>query len=161
MRYWLYKNNSADGGPAGYRGDWRTEVFNRSRAIRWGGHYSSESPEVWKTLDERVSAGDVVVAYQTDDRTVVGFCSITAVRSHPSGVELVVRPIEMLAQPFKIHEAKRGTILADSIAVNGPVMLRELSSAEMKVLVKLAGAPARVLRGAPQAGGYRPPGRAK
>lgn len=157
MRYWLYKNNSTDGGPAGYRGQWRSEVFNRSRPIGWGGHYSSTSPEVWKALDERVGVGDVMAAYQTDDRELVGFCRVEAIKPRPPGIELLLRPIELLAQPLAIHEAKRGTILETSAAVNGMVMLRELSLAEMKVLVRLSGAPARVLRGQPPTGGYKPP----
>ena len=48
MRYWLYKNNSIDGGPAGYRGDWLKEVFTKKGPVRWGGHYSTESYEVAK-----------------------------------------------------------------------------------------------------------------
>jgi hypothetical protein len=155
VRYWLYKCNAADGGPAGYFGDWRTEVFNRARPIGWGGHYSSNSPEVWKALDERAGVGDVVVAYQTDERSVVGFCLISSIRARPPGVELVLRPLALLPDGFEIHAAKKGTILEHSAAVNGPVMLRELSAPEMKVLVRLAGGPASVLRGQPVAGGYR------
>lgn len=161
MRYWLYKNNSADGGPAGYRGDWRTEVFDRDRALGWGGHYSTTSPEVRKALDERVAVGDVIVAYQTDERVVVGFCTITGIRRKAPGREIVLRPIELLAVPLKVHEAKRGTILESSIAVNGPVMLRELTPAEMRLLVKLTGSPSRVLRGRAAPGGYRPPKRSR
>ncbi len=60
MRYWLYKNNSAEGGPAGYRGDWLREVFQDNGVKGWGGHYSSTSPVVWRLLSEDVSVGDVV-----------------------------------------------------------------------------------------------------
>ena len=52
-----------------------------------------------------------------------------------------------------IHEHKAGTSLADSPAVRGMVMLRELSEQEMRELVSLSGAPERVLRGEGATGG--------
>jgi hypothetical protein len=146
MQYWIYKNNR-QGGPAGYRGDWAADVFSSTKNTQWGGSYSTASFEVLKALDERVAAGDVVAAYQTDDRVVVGFCTITSIKGRPGDRKLYLKPIHHLKTPLKIHEAKHGTVLADSIAVNGPVMLRELSKAEMAELLRSAGAPSTILKG--------------
>ena len=146
MQYWIYKNNRV-GGPAGYWGDWAAHVFDSTKAIEWGGSYSTTSPEVLRTLDERVAVGDVIVAYQTDDKQIVGFCKITAIKGRTGDRKLHLKPIYRLKTPLKIHEAKRGTILASSSAVNGRVMLRELSKAEMTELLRVAGAPSTLLRG--------------
>lgn len=155
MRYWLYKCN-VDGGPAGYWGDWRSMVFVKKGATQWGGSYSTESFEVWHHLDETVAAGDVVVAYQTDTTSVVGFCSVTKVTGPSGDRRLWLKPIEYLDPGFKIHQAKKGTVLESSAAVSGPVMLRELERNEMAELVRLAGAPKRVLKGQEPVGGYSP-----
>lgn len=154
-RYWLYKNNR-DGGPAGYWGDWDAHVFVPGKRQQWGGSYSTTSAEVLKRLDEDVTAGDVVVAYQTDDRAVIGFCVVARVSGPARDRKLWLEPIERLATPLPIHKCKAGTPLESSIAVNGPVMLRELSGAEMQCLVDLASAPKRVLKGRAKAGGYTP-----
>ena len=146
MQYWIYKNNR-DGGPAGYWGDWAADVFSSTKTTQWGGSYSTASFEVLRALDERVGASDVVAAYQTDDRVVVGFCTITSVKGRPGDRKLYLRPIYRLKKPLRIHEAKHGTVLANSIAVNGPVMLRELSKAEMTELLRIAGAPSTILKG--------------
>ena len=58
-----------------------------------------------------------------------------------------LKPLHFLAQPFEIHKHKKGTVLENSAAVNGPVMMRELTKEEMETLVDLAGAPRSVLQG--------------
>lgn len=151
----MYKN-SLSGGPAGYWGDWAGQVFSSSDEEQWGGSYSTESHEVLKRLNEDVQAGDVIVAYQTDVKAVIGFCVITKVTGKKFTRKIYLRPIDRLARPFKIHQHKHGTVLATSNAVNGMVMLRELPLDEMETLVTLSGAPRRVLQGKPRTGGYRP-----
>lgn len=115
--------------------------------------------EVSNHLDDLVAKGDVVVAYQTDQTVVVGFCVVTKLSGPPGDRRLWLKPIELLAVPLRIHDVKHGTILERSPAVNGTPMLRELERPEMQVLVDLAGAPKRVLKGEAAKGGYRPPGR--
>jgi hypothetical protein len=148
VRYWLYKCNAVTPGPSGYWGDWG-DIFSSKRTQVYGGSYSTTSPEVLHHLDETVAAGDVVVSYQTNIKSVVGFCRIERISGPAGARDLHLRPIEVLDPPLKIHDMKAGTILASSSAVNGPVMLRELTKAEMEELVTLAGAPRRVLRGQP------------
>ena len=149
MRYWLYKCN-LEGGPAGYWGDWRTAVFaSRAKETQWGGDYSTRSEEVHKHLAETIAAGDVIAAYQTDERLVVGFCVVTRMTGRAGAREIWLAPIHELSPGFAIHEHKRGTPLEISAAVQGPVMMRQLEKPEMEALVRLAGAPARVLKGRP------------
>lgn len=159
MRYWLYKCN-VGGGPAGYWGDWRKHVFaSRKKEIEWGGDYSTESHEVHRYLSDCIAKDDVIVAYQTDERMVVGFCVVTRMQGAPGSRKIWLAPLHELSPGFPIHDHKRGTPLERSHAVRGPVMMRELERAEMESLVKLAGAPSSVMKG--QAATPRKASRAK
>lgn len=153
--YWIYKN-SLDGGPAGYWGDWLMMVFNSDREEQWGGSYSTRSPIVARFLDQDVAKADVIVAYQTDLRSVVGFCVVTRVTGPPGDRKLYLKPIERLAQPAKIHALKKGMSLDGAWSLRSPLMLNSLTSGEMRLLVQLRGAPARVLAGKAASNGYRP-----
>lgn len=137
-------------------------VFDSPGLREWGGTFSTRSPQSQRHVREEMAPGDVVVAYQTDHKAVVGFCRVDSVgptdRGGPDDLEIQLEPIECLEEPLLIHEVKKGTVLASSTAVNGMVMLRELSKPEMEELVRLAGAPKRVLKGQPARGGYQPPG---
>lgn len=155
MQYWLYKCN-IEGGPAGYWGDWRGMVFNKKGPVQWGGDYSTRSPEVSNYLASEVSADDIIVAYQTNLQAVVGYCTVSKMTGPPGGRRLWLQPFEVVDPPFRIHDHKLGSVLEQSIAVNGPVMLRELNRTEMKALLDLAGSPQRVLRGQPPANGWKP-----
>ncbi len=155
MRYWLYKCN-VEGGPSGYWGDWRGMVFNKKGPVQWGGDYSTRSREVSKYLANEISVHDVIVAYQTDLLAVVGYCTVSRIKGPTGDRKLWLQPIEVVDPPFRVHDHKTGSILEHSIAVNGPVMLRELSRVEMKALLDLAGSHQRVLRGQPPASGWKP-----
>jgi hypothetical protein len=155
MRYWLYKCN-IEGGPAGYWGDSRGTVFNKKGPVQWGGDYSTRSREVSKYLADDVAAGDVVVAYQTDLLAVVGYCTVAKITGAPGDRKLWLQPFDVVDPSFRVHDHKVGNVLEESIAVNGPVMLRELTIAEIRTLLDLAGSPQRVLRGRPSSGGWKP-----
>lgn len=161
-RRWDDAAADVEGGPAGYWGDWRGMVFNQKGSVEWGGDYSTRSPEVSNYLANEVAVGDVVVAYQTNLRSVVGYCSVAKVTGQPGARKLWLQPFEVVDPPLAIHDHKAGSLLERSIAVNGPVMLRELSRAEMQAIIDLAGSPHRVLRGLPVASGWAarqaPPG---
>jgi len=136
-RYWLYKKKNGDGAdPFASTGD----------ELEWCGHYSTRSAEVASTLNDDVAVGDVVVAYQTDVKGVTGYLRVTRIEGPRDDKRLFVRPVHRVDPPFLIHQHKAGTTLATSSAVGGMVMLRELSAEEMRELVELSGAPARVLR---------------
>ena len=151
MRYWLYKCNRRPNA-AGARGDWAADLFGSDDPMEWPGHAASRAPEVHRALDERMAPGDVVACHQTDDRTLVGFCRVAEVRGEEGDRSLVLQPIHRFAEPFPVHDARRGTVLERSPALIGRVTLRELDRAEMEVLLELCGAPRRVLRGRPKRG---------
>jgi hypothetical protein len=136
-RYWLYKKKNDEG----------TDVFSSTAPVEWGGHHTTRSAEVARTLNDGMAVGDVVVAYQTDLKAVVGYLRLARIEGPRDGRRLFVEPLHRMDPPFPIHEHKAGTTLAGSPAVQGMVMLRELSAEEMGDLVRLSGAPAHVLRG--------------
>ncbi|MFZ4434805.1 MAG: hypothetical protein ACOYOQ_16565, partial [Microthrixaceae bacterium] len=156
MRYWLYKNNFVDGGPAGYWGHWRCTFFSDPGPSEWGGSKAFRSPEVHRYLNDEIQPGDVVVAYQTDTQQVVGFATVVSIDGSPGDRELVLQPIHLLDEPFLIHKHKKGTCLEHDTAVNGRVGIRELEARQMKELVRLSGAPVDVLHGNAGPGGWIP-----
>lgn len=157
MRYWVYKCNEAEGSPTGYWGNWRDDLFSQSKATEWGGSRATASAEASNHLDDLVATGDVVAAYQTDQRAIVGFCVVTKITGPAGDRRVWLKPVEALAVPLKVHEVKHGTVLEHSRAINGMPMLRELERPEMEELLRLAGAPQRVLKGEAAKGGYKPP----
>jgi len=141
-RYWLYKKKNAEG----------TDLFADTGEIEWCGHYSTRSAEVAGTLNDDVAIGDVVATYQTDLKGVTGYLRVTRIEGPRDDKKLFVQPIHRVDPPFLIHQHKAGTSLADSPAVGGMVMLRELSAEEMWALVRLSGAPGHVLLADARAG---------
>ena len=131
-------------------------VFHKKSATEWGGHYATRSTASRSYIENDAAPGDVVVAYQTDDQEVVGFCVISDVKGPSGDKKLYLKPIELLTTPFKIHRHKQGTSLEGSWAVRGPSMLAELSRENMEDLIAVSGAPKRVLQGKPKARGYQP-----
>jgi len=131
------------------------QTFNKKAPVQWGGDYATLSAEVSNYLANDISPGDIVIAYQTDLSSIVGYCTVTKIAG-AGDRKLWLQPFEVVNPPFRIHDHKTGTVLEQSIAVRGPVMLRELSKTEMKALVSLAGSPQRVLRGQPASGGWKP-----
>lgn len=157
MRYWIYKNNSVQGSPTGYWGDWECMFFNEPGPSIWGGSEAFGSAEVHNYLDHGISAGDVVVAYQTDRKAVMGFARVVDVTGPRGRRELLLQPLHSLDEPFMIHRHKQGTCLEKDSAVNGRVAIRELGSRQMQEIVDLSGAPKAVLSGRPGPGGWVPP----
>jgi EVE domain len=153
MRVWLYKCNYEEGGPAGYYGDWLSMVFDKyaktKKPVRWGGHYSTKSPEVANYLSYDLHPGDLIVSYQTDEKAIVGVCEVTSVRDSTKthnfhgrqGKEMWVKPVKRFRRPLPIHEVKRGTILAlpHCAVTSSMVMLRELELPEAALILKLGG----------------------
>lgn len=142
-RYWLYKKKDAAA----------ADGFSGQEPVEWGGHHATRSAEVAKTLNDDLAVGDVVVAYQTDLKAVIGYLRVARVDGPRDDKRLFVQPLHRLDPPFPIHEHKAGTSLADSPAVGGMVMLRELNAQQMRDLVSLSGAPDWVLRGEGPTGG--------
>lgn len=156
MRYWIYKNNAADGGPSGYWGLWECNFFTQPGPARWGGTEASRSAEVHRYLDEEIATGDVMACYQTDAKAVVGFAVVHELTGPVGARALTLQPIHLLDEPFQVHKHKHGTVLEKDPAVNGQPAIRELGKAQMEEIVRLSGAPTAVLRGQPGPSGWVP-----
>lgn len=156
MRYWMYKTNRNWQRQGFVGGDWRSDLFAATEPCWWGGSRATTSTEALLNLRELMSEGDVIVCYQTDEKAVIGFAQIERIDGPDDDREVWLTAIQLLDPPFAIHTAKKGTPLEHSTGITGPIMVREIEKADMKQIVKLAGASERVLRGMPSGQSQEP-----
>lgn len=99
MKHWVYKCNALDT-PWPTYGDW-DEVFALPRGRSWG-------DETLKGVGE-VSAGDTLLAYQTDRNELVGTVLVVSTPKVKGLKRLVVRPLEEIrvkVRPLKASDAR-------------------------------------------------------
>lgn len=73
MNLWVYKCNRVQQEFASAYGDW-DKLFRRPVAQEWGGSWCTANPVGRQIINERMQPGDLVLAYQTDARNIVGLC---------------------------------------------------------------------------------------
>ncbi len=72
---WVYKCNANDRNPRIARGDW-LEFFTIYDGGEWGGSTTMASHTSLDILWNRMSPGDLVLAWQTNRRRAVGLCTV-------------------------------------------------------------------------------------
>jgi len=103
MRWWIYKCNSR---PQPYQrayGDWR-EFFDAGVVDAWG---SSD----WIPALSRLTAGDRIIAYQTNRNELVGIATVT--QSTAQDTYVYLKPVEKIGvkvRPLKLADEKIATI---------------------------------------------------
>src|SRR4051812_13557421 len=80
---WVYKCNRNEQDFAEAVGDWQ-DVFDTKRSVKWGGSWCTNNPQSKHFFNEGVAAGDLVLAYQTDDRNIIGVCEVTRITGKPN-----------------------------------------------------------------------------
>jgi hypothetical protein len=103
-RHWVYKCNLA------YGGTWRTFFGRGPRASAWGGSGPPgiEGKTSLKILKELMHVDDFVMAYQTDERSILGTCRVAELARTPSKIEMYLEPVEnFVDSPVPIHELKK------------------------------------------------------
>lgn len=106
-----------------------------------GGHYSTRSAQVSRVINEDLSVGDLVAAYQTDDKEVVGLCRVVKLDGPQGDIKIHLEPVFEAVTPLRLHEAKAGTSLETAVAVKSRYMLTEMTRTEASDLFRLLGAP--------------------
>lgn len=138
---WVYKCNRREQEFARAYGDW-ADVFRRRNAIRWGGSWSTKNPVSTRILNELIREEDLVLAYQTDDRSIAGICRVSKVSGDRGERSLWLMPLHRFDPPIPIHELK-GAIpaLRKVSAFNGtfPQMLYAVSPSERRALERACG----------------------
>ena len=133
---WIYKWNSRGRFHEGKGRDWK-EVFESGMEFTG---YGFDNP-VGRRLIGEVRSGDLVVAYQTNQRAAIGICRVVALQLD-SDPRIRFMPLRMFAMPVKLHDLKRSNAhLADVEALRqGPVQsLYRLTSDEAITVLRACG----------------------
>jgi hypothetical protein len=146
-RLWMYKCNAKNEPHQTSWGRW-DYVFRLKREIRWGGSDSTRNKRSMHILNDEIAAGDVVLAYQTDERSIYGTCRVTRVDGPRNKRKLWLQRRRKFRAPILIHDLK--TEIPELLAVeclkrSFPQMLYPVTDDERRVLERACGAPFAVL----------------
>ena len=99
---WVYKCNrkSAVGG------DWH-DVFKQTAVVRWGGSSVTNNPVSIRILNEHIKPDDLILAYQTDDRLLVGICRVSRITGNAGDKVIYLKPVHEFSKPIPIHEVRQ------------------------------------------------------
>lgn len=103
-KWWVYENNSMGGDHLLAIGDFRW-FFAAGSEHEWGGKWAFGARSQ-NHLESDVQAGDIMVCYQTDLRTIVGVAEVSKL-TYGDDARLWLRPVNALDPGIKIHEPKR------------------------------------------------------
>src|SRR5437660_1221436 len=103
---WVYKCNRVQHDYASAYGNWQ-ELFAQRRAMSWGGSWGIKNSVSVHILNELMKPDDLVLAYQTDDKCIVGTCRVAEVRGKPGDREIWLKPVDRFDVPVPIHELRR------------------------------------------------------
>lgn len=130
--YWVYKCNSKDREYQRTYGDW-SEVFESQESQWWG------TTKIVPELSE-ASAGDTILAYQTNRNELVGIARVVGWKPHGKHKRLVLKPVRRIGvrvRPLKKASSKVARIPAFQ---PGPIRtLYPISRADAAALLKAAG----------------------
>jgi hypothetical protein len=134
---WLYKWNDRGQFHAGLGRNWRL-------AFEQGGRHTGHgfANPVGRALIAKVQAGDLIIAYQTDQRAAIGICRVVGVV--PEGDEPAVQfePTLLFANAVKLHELKRSVPELQAVQAlrQGPVQsFYELTPGEARTVLAACG----------------------
>ena len=134
-RHWVYKCNVV------YGGTWRQFFGHGSLGGPWGGSGSPgiEGKTSVKILNELMRVDDFVLAYQTDERSILGTCRVTELARAPSKIEMHLEPVEdFVDSPVPIHELKEHSSALQNVQAlrrAGGETLYGLSAQEWRLLM--------------------------
>jgi hypothetical protein len=135
---WVYKCNSKNHPYQVAYGDWN-ELFRRNATIEWG---STESVSALS----QASAGDAVLAYQTDRNELVGVAEVQQLKRHGSKQLLMLKPVKKIGvkvRPLKESDKRIARIPA---LQPGPIRtLYPIDHADAERLLRAAGAPMQLV----------------
>src|SRR4051812_6648218 len=75
---WVYKCNRKEQDFARAYGDWK-DVFRNPKTKQWGGSWCTGNSVSKHIINELMQDGDLVLAYQTNDRNLVGVCRLAKI----------------------------------------------------------------------------------
>src|SRR3990172_2696954 len=140
---WVYKCNARNLPHQRSYGDWE-RFFDDPGDGRWGGTWGIGNPASRKILLEKMQAGDLILAYQTDRRAAIGICElIELVETEEGETEMLLAPRERFTSPVDILSLKKSDPSVATIGAfrQGQVQtLYETSQEEAQTLLRVCGA---------------------
>src|SRR3954465_6432060 len=107
-RAWLYKWNDHGASHASLRRNWGA-FFDEGQTSEGFGRADGEGG----SRLAKVQPGDLLIAYQTDEKAAVGLCRVLEVNhDKPS---LTFHPIERFSRPARLHELKHSDPVLDAM----------------------------------------------
>lgn len=138
---WVYKCNRNSQDFATAKGDW-DEVFQKTGPTKWGGSWCTSNPVSKHILNEEMAAGDLILAYQTDDRQIVGVCRVHRIEGERNERNLWLKPIHRFVPTVSVHELKATNSALRRVAAFSrafPQMIYAVSREERKTLERVCG----------------------
>lgn len=88
-------------------GDWSVDVFTHYNPVQWGGSWSTNNKASLNILHHRMMPNDLVLAYQTDDKLLVGLCKVFKITGEVGKKTLWLKPVQQFVPGVKIHILKK------------------------------------------------------
>lgn len=102
---WVYNCNRNEQEFARAYGDWQ-DVFRNPKTRQWGGSWCTGNSVSKNIMNELMRDGDLVLAYQTNDRNLVGVCRLVRITGERNERLLFMKPQHRFDPPVAIHELK-------------------------------------------------------
>ena len=138
---WVYKCNKDQKDHNSF-GEWSEFFDNPDQPSEWGGSWCTENNVSKNIMNERLGKGDLIFAYQTDERSIVGTCRVNRVTGERNERIIYLEPLEWFDDPVRIHDLKQQMPALKSFSsFNGKVQgtLYPVSRDESRLLSKLCG----------------------
>jgi hypothetical protein len=148
---WVYKCNREEQPYSIAWGDWG-DVFTKKGAVEWGGSDCTTNSVSTHILNVLMKPDDLILAYQTNDRTLVGVCRVAKLTGGPGEKRMWLKPLYRFDTPIPVHDLKRDRpelLRVRAFASGFPQMLYAVSKEEREVLAKLCGVNLTVVAGQP------------
>jgi predicted RNA-binding protein with PUA-like domain len=147
VNVWVYKCNRNEQAFARAFGDW-DEVFRDSKVKQWGGSRCTGNTVSKHIMNDLMRAGDLVLAYQTNDRALVGVCRLTRIAGERNERILFLKPLHRFDPAISIHGLKEQVPELRSVSAFSntrfPQTVYEVSPQESRILGRVCGMNLRV-----------------
>ena len=138
---WVYKCNRNEQEFARAFGNWR-DVFRTAKTQTWGGSWCTGNNASKHFMNDVMRDGDLVLAYQTDDRNIVGVCRLEKITGQRNKRRIWLKPVHRFPSPIAIHELKTQIPELRTVkAFNGgfPQTIYSVSPHERRILEQACG----------------------
>ena len=131
MAWWIYKCNKTNRPHQVVYGDW-SDFFAKKSTSEWG---STE----WVPSLSKLSAGDMVIAYQTNRNELVGVTKVDALRKRGKYLDLYLEPIEEIGTRVRPLKKANERIAEIEALLPGPIKtVYSITASEAQTLLRAA-----------------------